>query len=53
MCIMLKNLPPDLDLETKAIHRKLASAHRYLAELNQISANIPNQALYNVSTKES
>ena len=45
MSIMLKNLPPDLDLETKAILRKVASAHRYLAELKGISASIPNQAI--------
>ncbi len=42
---MLKNLPPALDLETKAVLRKAASAHRYLAELKGISASTPNQAI--------
>lgn len=45
MSAMLKNLPPALDLETKAVLRKAASAHRYLAELKGISASIPNQAI--------
>ena len=35
-------LPPSVDLETKAILRKTASAHRYLAELKGIAASIPN-----------
>jgi len=34
-------LPPDTDLETKAILKRLASAHRYLAELKGKSATIP------------
>ncbi|PKN75419.1 MAG: addiction module protein [Candidatus Cloacimonetes bacterium HGW-Cloacimonetes-2] len=38
-------LPPEIDLETKAILKKTASAHRYLAELKGISASIPNQAI--------
>ncbi len=36
-------LPPDTDLETKAILKRLASAHRYLAELKGKSATIPNE----------
>ncbi len=45
MTFMLKNLPPDIELETKQVLRKVASAHRYLAELKGISATIPNQAI--------
>jgi len=41
----LLKLPPDADLETKAILKKTASAHRYLAELKGISASIPNQGI--------
>ncbi|MDX8391132.1 MAG: Fic family protein [Mariprofundaceae bacterium] len=36
-------LPPEADLETKAILKKLASAHRYLAELKGLVASIPNE----------
>ena len=39
----LKPLPPETDLETKAVLKKAALAHRYLAELKGISASIPNQ----------
>jgi len=45
MCTIPKLLPPEIDLETKAILKKTASAHRYLAELKGISASIPNQAI--------
>lgn len=45
MSFVLKNLPPDIDLETKQILKKAASAHRYLAELKGISATIPNQSI--------
>lgn len=45
MTFVLKNLPPDIELETKQVLRKVASAHRYLAELKGISATIPNQAI--------
>lgn len=45
MTFMLRNLPPDIELETKQILRKAASSHRYLAELKGISATIPNQAI--------
>ncbi len=36
-------LPPNTDLETKAVLKKTAEAHRYLAELKGIAASIPNQ----------
>ena len=45
MNFMLSKLPPVVDLETKRILRKAASAHRYLAELKGVSATIPNQAI--------
>lgn len=45
MSTIPKILPPEIDLETKAILKKTASAHRYLAELKGISASIPNQAI--------
>jgi Fic family protein len=45
MTFILRNLPPDIDLETKQVLRKAASAHRYLAELKGISSTIPNQAI--------
>ena len=45
MTFTLKNLSPDIELETKQVLRKAASAHRYLAELKGISATIPNQAI--------
>ncbi|MCB5224742.1 MAG: Fic/DOC family N-terminal domain-containing protein [Candidatus Cloacimonadaceae bacterium] len=38
-------LPPEVDLETKTVLRKAASAHRYLAELKGISSSIPNQSI--------
>lgn len=38
-------LPPESDLETKAILRKLPSAHRYLAELKGMAATIPNESI--------
>lgn len=41
----LKILPPQEDLETKEVLKKVASAHRYLAELKGISASIPNQGI--------
>ncbi len=40
---ILPLLPPIVELETKSILRKLASAHRYLAELKGISETIPNE----------
>lgn len=45
MAFILKNLPPEVDLETKKILRKAASAHRFLAELKGVSATIPNQEI--------
>jgi Fic family protein len=36
-------LPPKIDVESKAVLRKVAEAHRYLAELKGIAASIPNQ----------
>lgn len=36
-------LPPEADLETKAVLKALASAHRYLAELKGLVATIPNE----------
>ncbi len=45
MGFKLELLPPLLDLETKAILKKTASTHRYLAELKGISASIPNEEI--------
>lgn len=45
MTYKLSKLPPDIELETKQVLRKAASAHRYLAELKGISATIPNQSI--------
>jgi len=45
MSFILEKLPPAQETETKAILRKSASAHRYLAELKGISASIPNQLI--------
>lgn len=39
----LKKLPLDKDIETKKILRKVASAHRSLAELKGIVSTIPNE----------
>lgn len=41
----LQYLPPQIDLETRAILKKTATAHRYLAELKGLSATIPNQEI--------
>ena len=38
-------LPPQQDLETKAVLKKLPSAHRRLAELKGIAATIPNESI--------
>ena len=45
MKFILKQLPPDINLESKPILKKLISAHKHLAELKGISAGIPNQAV--------
>ena len=42
---VLDNLPYNVDWETKAILKKLPSAHRALAELKGIAQTIPNQAI--------
>ncbi|MFM7309197.1 MAG: Fic/DOC family N-terminal domain-containing protein, partial [Flavobacteriales bacterium] len=36
-------LPPKADVETKAVLKKTAEAHRYLAELKGVALSIPNQ----------
>lgn len=45
MYYQLVPLPPPADLETKEILRKVASAHRYLAELKGVAATIPNESI--------
>lgn len=40
-----KYLPPTFDHESNNILKKLASAHRYLAELKGVSQTIPNQGI--------
>ncbi len=42
---ILKPLPLDTDIETKPVLKKLASAHRYLAELKGMAATIPNESI--------
>ncbi len=42
---VLNELPPQKDVETKAVLRQAAKAHRYLAELKGVSKTIPNQAI--------
>jgi len=39
----IAHLPPDQDIETKAVLKKSAEAHRYLAELKGVAASMPNQ----------
>jgi cell filamentation protein, protein adenylyltransferase len=41
----LDTLPPKKDLETKRVLKKLASAHRYLAELKGVAETIPNEEI--------
>jgi Fic family protein len=38
-------LPPKTNIETKAILKKVAEAHRYLAELKGVARSIPNQSI--------
>ena len=38
-------LPVDAELETKAVLRKTASAHRYLTEFKGMAATIPNESI--------
>jgi Fic family protein len=45
MSFTLNPLPPAIDLETKAVLKKTALAHRYLAELKGVSESIPNQSI--------
>jgi len=42
---VLSELPPNLELETKAVLKQTASAYRYLSELKGISKTIPNQGI--------
>lgn len=45
MDFVLQQLPPPIDVETKAILKKAVSAQRFLAELKGISGIIPNQGI--------
>ena len=45
MSFILSPLPPVADLETRAVLRKVAAAHRYLAELKGVAATIPNESI--------
>jgi len=45
MTFEVKRLPPSNLEETKPVLRKLAAAHRYLAELKGVVASIPNQTI--------
>ncbi len=38
-------LPPQADLETKEVLKRLAVAHRHLAELKGAAATIPNESI--------
>ena len=42
---VLSELPPNLELETKAVLKQTVSAYRYLSELKGISKTIPNQGI--------
>jgi len=41
----LPNIPLDIDIESKAVLKKLAKAHQALAELKGVAASIPNQSI--------
>ncbi len=43
--ISIAFLPLKIDVETKAVLRKVASAHRVLAEFKGILTSIPNQTI--------
>lgn len=45
MNYQLPTLPISTDLETKKVLKKLAAAHRALAELNGVSESIPNEQI--------
>ena len=38
-------LPLDIDVETKAVLRKTASAHQALAELKGVISSLPNEQI--------
>lgn len=40
---MMELLPPKGNIETNAVLKKAAEAHRYLAELKGVAHTIPNQ----------
>ncbi|NOX16823.1 MAG: Fic family protein [Chlorobi bacterium] len=42
---MIKKLPIETDIETNKVLKKLASAHRALAELKGVVATIPNESI--------
>ncbi|MBN1699897.1 MAG: Fic family protein [Spirochaetales bacterium] len=42
---ILRELPPNVDLETKVVLKQTVLSHRYLAELKGVSKTIPNQAI--------
>ena len=42
---MLKKLPIEKDIESKKVLKKLASAHRALAELKGVASTIPNESI--------
>ncbi|MCX7987189.1 MAG: Fic family protein [Bacteroidales bacterium] len=42
---VLRPLPPEADVETKAILKQLANANRYLAELKGVAKTIPNETI--------
>ena len=41
----IEQFPPEIDFDSVAVLKKLASAHRYLAELKGICRSIPNQGI--------
>ncbi len=45
MSFVLKPLPPGIEIETRSVLKKAASAHRFLAELKGVSGTIPNQSI--------
>jgi Fic family protein len=42
---MVQFIPPQQDVETKQVLKKVAQAHRALAELKGVAASIPNQSI--------
>jgi Fic family protein len=42
---LIQPLPPSGDLESKAVLKSTATAHRFLAELKGVAATIPNQQI--------